>query len=247
MILYQFKISHYCEKVRWALDYKALSYEVKNLLPGFHFFQTRKIAPASSVPILVSGHDVVQGSSAIIDFLDEKYPANPLTPNNPKLAAEAMQWEKYLDEKLGENLRRIYYFYTLDNRQLATSSLLQGSKPYLRPIFLAIFPILKKVMRKSMQIYPKQTKKSEIALFTAFDRLEGILSKQPFILGDRFSRVDLTASALLGLLCKPQNKHTDSPRQLSQPFMTFCENLQDRPLTKWVSNIYQQYRLPNRS
>ena len=34
--LYQFPISHYCEKVRWAMDYKKLEYKAKNLLPGLH-------------------------------------------------------------------------------------------------------------------------------------------------------------------------------------------------------------------
>jgi glutathione S-transferase len=32
--LYQFQFSHYCEKARWALDYKGLAYAPKNLLPG---------------------------------------------------------------------------------------------------------------------------------------------------------------------------------------------------------------------
>ena len=34
--LYQFCISHYSEKVRWALDYKDIKYQPVNLLPGQH-------------------------------------------------------------------------------------------------------------------------------------------------------------------------------------------------------------------
>jgi glutathione S-transferase len=34
--LYQFQFSHFCEKARWALDYKDLPYTCKNLLPGLH-------------------------------------------------------------------------------------------------------------------------------------------------------------------------------------------------------------------
>ena len=33
IVLYQFPISHYCEKVRWALAYKSISYQKINLLP----------------------------------------------------------------------------------------------------------------------------------------------------------------------------------------------------------------------
>ena len=52
-VLYQFPISHYCEKVRWAMDYKGLDYKLKNLLPGLHLRTTKKIAAKSYVPILI--------------------------------------------------------------------------------------------------------------------------------------------------------------------------------------------------
>ncbi len=34
MKLYEFAISHYCEKVRWALDYKGVAYESRVLAPA---------------------------------------------------------------------------------------------------------------------------------------------------------------------------------------------------------------------
>jgi len=73
--LYQFPISHYCEKVRWALDYKQVEYEIKNLIPGLHVSKTRKMAPDSSVPILTHDDEVIQGSDSIITYLDETFPA----------------------------------------------------------------------------------------------------------------------------------------------------------------------------
>ena len=74
--LYQFCISHYCEKARWALDYKGINYQTVNLLPGQHVNTIRKLTGAaglgSRVPnvplrgspeqrqhvIFVDGHDV---------------------------------------------------------------------------------------------------------------------------------------------------------------------------------------------
>ena len=33
--LYDFRFSHYSEKVRWALDFKGIPYTPRHLLPGF--------------------------------------------------------------------------------------------------------------------------------------------------------------------------------------------------------------------
>jgi glutathione S-transferase len=33
---YQFYFSHYCEKARWALDYRGASYKSRNLIPRLH-------------------------------------------------------------------------------------------------------------------------------------------------------------------------------------------------------------------
>ena len=74
-ILYQFPISHYCEKVRWAMDHKGLEYKLKNLLPGLHLKTTRKMAKKSSVPILVDTNkqglpEQIQNSHIILNYLD---------------------------------------------------------------------------------------------------------------------------------------------------------------------------------
>ena len=42
--LYQFPISHYCEKTRWHLDHKGLDYRVDNLFPGFHRLKSQRLA-----------------------------------------------------------------------------------------------------------------------------------------------------------------------------------------------------------
>ena len=90
--LYQFPFSHFCEKVRWALDYKGVAYRPVNLLPGFHFRYLVKLAPKTSVPVLRDGATVVQDSSAIIDYLDRRY-ANPaLTPSKEGLNASIIPY-----------------------------------------------------------------------------------------------------------------------------------------------------------
>ena len=78
--LYQFPVSHYCEKVRWALDFKGLKYQKINLVPGPHVRKVLQMASKSQVPVLEDGKDIIQGSAEIIDYLESKYPERSLTP-----------------------------------------------------------------------------------------------------------------------------------------------------------------------
>ena len=83
--LYQFPISHFCEKVRWALDYKEIPYQAKNLLPGLHVKTMTKLAKRSSVPVLDHEGTAIQNSADIIDYLEQQFPHNPLMPNDPEV------------------------------------------------------------------------------------------------------------------------------------------------------------------
>ena len=82
--LYDFRFSHYSEKARWALDFKGVPYTPRHLLPGFHLRTTRKLAPRSRVPILKTDGAVIQGSTEIIDFLEQTIPERSLTPPDPE-------------------------------------------------------------------------------------------------------------------------------------------------------------------
>lgn len=76
--LYQFCISHYCEKVRWALDYKGVNYQAVNLLPGQHVKTIRELTGAeSSVPVLEHDGQIIQGSGQILDYLDQDLSGYP--------------------------------------------------------------------------------------------------------------------------------------------------------------------------
>ena len=50
-ILYQFPISHYCEKARWQLDHKGLAYRTRNLLPGLQIRTVSSLFVASRLRI----------------------------------------------------------------------------------------------------------------------------------------------------------------------------------------------------
>lgn len=242
--LYQFQFSHYCEKVRWALDYKGLAYVPKNLLPGLHAKVAQKLAPKSCLPIIVDGESVIQDSTQIISFLDQRYPERALTPQDPKQAKQALEWEEYFDEEIGVPLRLWFYYYTLPDRERALRFILDGGPRYGRPLFALIFPKVRTAMIELMDIHAVSAKRSEERVLAALERLESALVERRFLVGERFSRADLAACALLAPFCAPGKSDAD----VSAAFPEHVRTLRDKHRTDlffgWVRDNYSSYRQP---
>lgn len=88
MILYDYFRSTACYRVRIALNIKNIAYEKRtihliNQGGEHHSPQYQQINPQGLVPSLdVQGH-IVHQSLAIIEYLEETYPENPLLPPDP--------------------------------------------------------------------------------------------------------------------------------------------------------------------
>ena len=113
MKLLEFPHSHYCEKARWALDYKGVPFQAAAILPGFHIITVRRYAPGNTVPVLLDDNEAVQGSSEIINYLEQKYPSNPLTPEDSNERRTCLDIEAGMDIRLGENIRQVLYYRLL--------------------------------------------------------------------------------------------------------------------------------------
>ena len=242
--LYQFQFSHYCEKARWALDYKGIPYTQRNLLPGLHTMVTRKLAPRSSLPILADNGTVVQDSTAIITFLEREFPDCPLTPQDLREAKAALEWEEYLDEEIGVPLRLWFYYHTLPDRERALRFLLDRAPWYGRPVFAVMFPRVRTAMAKLMNIHAESARQSEERLLAALERLDGALKERRFLIGDRFSRADLTACALLSPFCAPGKSDAQVWVALPEYIRALRDRHKTRPFFGWVLDLYRDYRHP---
>jgi len=240
--LYQFAISHYCEKVRWALDYKKINYKPVNLIPGPHLFTIRRLAGKSSVPVIDDNGMRIQDSTDIITYLDKKYPQKPLTPQDGDLKKEAINLEEYCDQEIGVHLRRYLYNTLLHDRKLVSSLLLQQGPVYGPKLYAVLFPLVRFAMRKSMNIHPESAKRSEKRLTDALDRLNRIMAKNKFLVGNTFTRADLTAASLLAPLCFPPEHEFKWPDQIPEPIKSFREAHRRDPVYSWVLHLYSTCR-----
>jgi len=238
--LYQMPISHFCEKVRWALAYKQLEARTKNLLPGLHVRQARRLAPRSHLPILVHDTVAVQNSSDIITYLDEAFPDHPLTPADPASKEEALRWERLADEEIGPHVRRAAYHVLLEYPRMLIPMLTAGG-PWYGPMLLrVIYPKLSRAMRSGMRINQEPAAASRDTVAAAVDRLNAQRGDGQFLVDGRFTRADLAAAALLAPVHQPEAFDIPWPASPPAEFAKMTQELVDT--TPWVREHYELYR-----
>lgn len=245
--LYQFPISHYCEKVRWALDYKGLNYKKINCLPGLHSRTTKKLAKLSSVPILKHGNTVVQGSSKILDYLDAHFPEKPLGFSEHDLSNQALEWERYADEHIGPHVRRIMYHQLLNHPRIVIPIFSHQGPWYSGLYFKITYSKLSKIMRQLMQINDKNVEESAFILNDALEHLKQATSKSTsstskpnYLVGGRFSRADLSVSALLAPLFLPKAYGINWPDQFPEDVESVIKQYQ--PHILFAEQHYAKHR-----
>lgn len=238
--LYQLPISHYCEKIRWALDYKKLDYKLKNLLPGLHISTTTKLTPKTSVPVIVHDGTVVYDSSKIISYLDETFPEHPLTPSDPTLRDEALAWERFADNEIGEHVRRIVYHTLLDYPNIVVP-FYTVSGPWYGPLLIRlIFPKLRDKMRRYMKINDEATQKSLEILDRAIDKAYTHMRERRYFVGESFSRADLAMASLMAPLCSPEGYGLTWPAAYPEPLAGIIAGY--APKISWVNDLYNRHR-----
>src|SRR5436190_24092384 len=100
-VLWQLQISHYNEKVRWALDYKRIPHTRRSMLPGVHQLILKRKAGVIRSPVLELNGTAIADSSAILQAIEERWPEPPLMPEDAQQRERALALEDYFDEQLG--------------------------------------------------------------------------------------------------------------------------------------------------
>jgi glutathione S-transferase len=246
--LYVFTISHYCEKARWALEYKGIDYELVTLMPGPHALTVRKFSRSSVVPLLVDGEHVVQGSTQIIDYVEQRYSDRALTPSQPEARAEAAYWEEHLTQELGDPLRRFVYSHAFRDDRFVRALFLQGGPWWGRPFYAVMLPLLFKLIRRMYNVTPAAVSEDIERLDALFQRLDARLASRRYLAGNEFSRADLTLASLAAPLVQPGEHPTKwapqdlLPRALLHQSQRWRESL----TAERVRQLYREQRVAPR-
>ena len=75
-LLWHFPISHYNEKVRWALDWKRVPHR-RQVLSASYLWRAWRATGRATLPVLHLDGRAIGDSTAIIAALEQRYPEPP--------------------------------------------------------------------------------------------------------------------------------------------------------------------------
>ena len=95
-------ISPYVRKVLVCMELKGLRYSIDPIAPFVGNERFSELSPLRRIPVLIEGDRVVNDSSVICQYLDERHPLPPLYPADVGDRAQARWIEEYCDTWLGD-------------------------------------------------------------------------------------------------------------------------------------------------
>lgn len=103
-------ISPYVRKVLVSLEWKGLDYEIDPITPFIGNDDFSRLSPLRRIPVLIDGELVLNDSSVICQYLEDKHPQPALYPADIAQRAKARWLEEYADTYLADVLIwRLFY------------------------------------------------------------------------------------------------------------------------------------------
>ena len=242
--LITFGISHYCEKARWALDWHGVGYDEIGWVPGFHAILAKwHGAKHTTVPLLLDGKRVIQGSGAIIDWADEQAQDRSRRLTFPG----ALEIERRADDGIGINARRLFYAEILPEAPFAIKpAFLVNTSLLHRLVGNITWPFTPRVIKKKYEIGPGAAQESRAKLNVELNWLDSLLADgRQYLAGGRFSRADIAVASLLAPLAPPEQIKTYHSLALPEALIADFERWKDRPIMRWMAERYRTSRAAN--
>ncbi|MFY0565094.1 glutathione S-transferase family protein [Archangium lansingense] len=247
--LYQFPISHYCEKTRWNLDAKGIPYVIENLIPGPHRFVTKRLTKGGrgTVPVLVDRGTVVTDSTDIALHLERAHLSAPsLIPAEGPERERVLELETYFDEMAGKHVRR-WVYATLFASGADIKPLMFGAFPLpLRLVGTALLPVIKVAIRRQYALMPDKVEESRVKIQEGLDRLEREIQGDPsrYLVGSSLSIADIAAASLYSpLVAAEGSPYTVRPAEdVPKALAELRASVLARPAGQWVLRRYREDR-----
>jgi glutathione S-transferase len=198
-------ISHYCEKARWGLERARIDYREERHVQGVHRFAARRAGGGATVPVLVTPDGAIGESRQILEWVDERTPAERrLFPEEQRARAEVDRLCARFDAALGPPARRLIYVHMLRDRPLALRFNNDGVPAWEERVVRHGWSAMQLVIRRALRIGPGVEREDEAAVWRELDFAADLLADgRPYLCGERFTAADLTFASLAAAIVVP--------------------------------------------
>jgi glutathione S-transferase len=243
-ILWHLDMSHFNEKVRWALDYKGIPHERRSVFPGLQELRARTLrGGTSTLPVIELDGKRIGDSTLIIAELERRWPEPALYPADPDERRRALELEDFFDESCAHELRRVLFDVLLREPALMAEAT-GADKRRGGGTLKALAPIVGKAVRTKYDVSPEPVTEGRRKVVAAVDRIGEEVGPSGYLVGDEFSVADLTAAAILAPLAVPPEfpYHQVDPERWPDEAKSFREELAGKPGFQWVLDTYARHR-----
>jgi glutathione S-transferase len=242
-VLWHLEISHYNEKVRWALDYKGVAHVRRAVTPALQELTARRLRAGRTVPVLEMNGRAIGDSTRIIEAIERRWPEPPLYPADPEERSRALDLEDYFDERCGRDVRRVLFGDNLAEPEKFLTMVYGADHPRMG-LLETISPLFCRVVKRRFRIRPETVEKSRGKVRRAFEKVEANAGPNGYLVGESFTVADLAAASILALIVMPPELpyvklQADDRTAQSRRFR---DSLEDRPGFTWVEDMYRRHR-----
>jgi glutathione S-transferase len=214
--------SPWSERVRWVLEWKGVPYARRPYQPLADEAELRRKTGHSTVPVLLADGDVIGDSDVAVDWIEERHRDRPLVPADPRQRAAVRAWEIMATETMTPfgRLMMIGQYKARDIQPLADH-------------FAAKYGWS-----------PEAEKRADRVLRGLLVDLAGALAAGPYLVGDEFTRADLTVACMLNPIVgqPPEELFVLDPAMRAMFGMPLAREDRLAPLATWRDEIYRRHR-----
>jgi glutathione S-transferase len=241
-VLHHLKVSHYNEKVRWALDYKAIPHVRRAAIPGRHRKLAKELSGGTTFPVLVENGYAIGDSSRIIAHLEDRYPSPPLYPKDLEERRRALDLEDFFDEELGPYTRLLLIHHELPDARLFLRTFVPDARGPRLAVARAQFPFMRPRIRQSFGIDDDAVAHALHKLHAAGERFRSELQPDGYLVGDAFSVADLTLASLVAPIVAPRDFPYPQPQRDHPRVESLRDVLDEYGLLAWTRDMYTRKR-----
>jgi glutathione S-transferase len=136
--LYDSAFSPFARKVRMTLEHKQLNFEAVDGLLKSNHASLKAINGRIEVPALSDGDIIVVNSADIVAYLEHRYPAKNIYPDEPAARVHARSWERVADSFIDPILVDVSYWKWADRPDQMPDGLLAAARTDLNSMYDAL-------------------------------------------------------------------------------------------------------------